>query len=343
MFDFGATPLSSIRSPVDVMISGPDMEMLDRSARTWSSGCAGTCATRRRSRAPGPWTRRRSQFTADPEKLALYQISPAAVAGQLAGAVRGMPGSVFRIPNQDGLTVLVQFPADRRANAEQVATYSIVTPKGEVPLAATGHGGAPADPSVITRQGLAAHPGHPGLPREAAHLPYAGRRGRPSKGLELPAGYTISHEGEIKQMTESFGRLGWRSALGMVLLYFSLVPAFKSWIHPLTIMSAIPLALIGAAWGMLIMDKHGCMPSMMGMILLAGIVVKNSILLIDFIAAAKERGASNHDALMDSVRVRTRPILMTAVGTSVGMIPIARSGPSAWSACRPWRSWPSAG
>jgi multidrug efflux pump subunit AcrB len=62
---------------------------------------------------------------------------------------------------------------------------------------------------------------------------------------------------------------------------------------------------------------------MMGMILLAGIVVKNSILLIDFIAAAKERGANTHDALIDSVRIRTRPILMTAVGTAVGMLPIA--------------------
>ena len=143
------------------------------------------------------------------------------------------------------------------------------------------------------------------------------------EGPGTAPGYTISHEGDIKQMTESFGRLGAALGLGMLLLYFSLVPAFKSWVHPLTIMSAIPLALIGAAWSMLIMGKHGCMPSMMGMILLAGIVVKNSILLIDFIAAARERGDSVHDALIGSVRVRTRPILMTAVGTSVGMIPIA--------------------
>jgi multidrug efflux pump subunit AcrB len=124
-------------------------------------------------------------------------------------------------------------------------------------------------------------------------------------------------------MNESFARLGQALVLGLILLYFSLVPAFKSWVHPLTIMSAIPLALIGASWSMLIAGKHGCMPSMMGMILLAGIVVKNSILLIDFIAAARERGESTYDALIGSVRVRTRPILMTAVGTSVGMIPIA--------------------
>jgi len=67
----------------------------------------------------------------------------------------------------------------------------------------------------------------------------------------------LSHEGEIKQMTESFGRLGQELLLGLILLYFSLVPAFKSWVHPLTIMSAIPLALIGAAWSMLLANKNG--------------------------------------------------------------------------------------
>jgi len=61
-------------------------------------------------------------------------------------------------------------------------------------------------------------------------------------------------------MNESFDRLGQALVLGLVLLYFSLVPAFKSWLHPLTIMSAIPLALIGAAWSMLLAGKHGCMP-----------------------------------------------------------------------------------
>jgi multidrug efflux pump subunit AcrB len=109
----------------------------------------------------------------------------------------------------------------------------------------------------------------------------------------------------------------------MVLLYFSLVPAFKSFIHPLTIMSAIPLALIGAIWSLLIVGKQQSLASFMGVILLAGIVVKNSILLIDFIEMAKKGGASTLEAIRESVRIRTRPILMTAFATAVGMIPIA--------------------
>jgi multidrug efflux pump subunit AcrB len=124
-------------------------------------------------------------------------------------------------------------------------------------------------------------------------------------------------------MDEAFSALMKALLLGLILLYFSLVPAFKSFLHPLTIMVAIPLGIIGAAWAMLLTGKHSCMPSFMGMILLAGIVVKNSILLIDFILEARARGESRHDALVGSVRVRTRPILMTAVGTAVGMLPIA--------------------
>ena len=323
VFDFGATPLSSIRSPVDVMISGPDLAVLDKIGneveQRLSKGVRGATSISR------SWTMDSQEigFRADPDKLALYRISPAAVAVQLQGAVRGMPGSVFQIPNQDGLSIWLQMQATQREHAEQLATYPIQTAEGPVPLAQLGTLSRQAAPTMITRQGLQ---------RTLDIELYRSRRpishlqedvATALRGIQLPPGYRISQEGEVQQMQESFGRLGQALILGLVLLYFSLVPAFRSWIHPLTIMSAIPLALIGAAWSMLLMDKHGSMPSMMGMILLAGIVVKNSILLIDFIATARAGGASVQDALVGSVRIRTRPILMTAVGTSVGMIPIA--------------------
>ena len=323
VFDFGATPLSTIRASVDVMISGPDLDVLDRIGHDVEG--------RLRDRLRGATSISRSwtldsmevSFRADPEKLALYRISPAAVAAQLAGAVRGVPSSLLRVPNEDGLAIWVQLPAGERGRADQLATYPVATPAGAVPLTALGTLTNRPTASVITRQGLertldvqayrARQPiSHMQEDVEAALA-----------GLDLPPGYRVSQEGEIKPMNESFNRLAQALALGLVLLYFSLVPAFKSWIHPLTIMSAIPLALIGAAWAMLLAGKHGCMPSMMGLILLAGIVVKNSILLIDFITAARARGESTYDALVGSVRVRTRPILMTAVGTSVGMVPIA--------------------
>ena len=114
--------------------------------------------------------------------------------------------------------------------------------------------------------------------------------------------------------------------IGMVLLYFSLVPAFKSFIHPLTIMTAIPAGADRRHSGPCCWpDKQlSLTAAFMGMILLAGIVVKNSILLIDFIEMATGAGRCPRSTLSaNSVRVRTRPILMTAFATAVGMVPIA--------------------
>ncbi len=323
VFDYGATPLSTIRASVDVMISGPSLAELNRLGNVVESrlrkNLRGATAIFR------SWTMDalELQFHADADQLALYQISPASVSAQLAAAVGGADSSVFRVPNENGLTVLVQLPAAQRERWAQLGTYPIQTPLGAVPLEQLG---------TVTRRPVASVITHQGLQRTLDIEAY--RSTRPItylqsnvtaalKSLALPRGYSIHQEGEVKEMNASFARLGHALLLGLVLLYFSLVPAFKSWVHPLTIMVAIPLALIGAIWAMLLADKHGCMPAMMGMILLAGIVVKNSILLIDFITAAKQRGASTYDALVGSVRIRTRPILMTAIATTVGMIPIA--------------------
>lgn len=141
--------------------------------------------------------------------------------------------------------------------------------------------------------------------------------------LELPRGYHISHEGEIKQMGESFGRLIKALGLGLALLFLSLAVTFRSFLRPVAILATLPLALIGAAWAMMIANKHGCMPSFMGLILLMGIVVNNGILLVDFIQTALNQGKPLNDAIIQAVQLRTRPILMTAGSTIVGMIPIA--------------------
>ena len=89
------------------------------------------------------------------------------------------------------------------------------------------------------------------------------------------------------------------------------------------IMLAIPLAFIGMSWGMLIMGRHFCMPASMGMILLAGITVNNSILLLNFIKTARQQGKSLDEAIEGAIFTRTRPILMTALSTIMGMLPIA--------------------
>jgi multidrug efflux pump subunit AcrB len=322
VFDYGATPLSTIRSTVDLMISGPDPAVLDglRKEVQQRLETAGGIT----SVVPS-WTLDRAEyrFLPDPERLAIYGVNAATVAAQVGGQVRGVPATLFRVPNQDSFAVWVQAAADRRDTPRRLGTLPVLTPTGVVPLASLGRIETAVVPTLYTHQDITPTVDLLGYRSVHAVTHIDANVDRALAGLELPAGYTITHEGEQKTMNEAFASLIAALGLGLVLLYFSLVPAFKSFLHPLTIMVAIPLGMIGAIWSLLLLGKHQCMPAFMGMILMAGIVVKNSILLIDFIQEARSRGESLHDALVGSVRVRTRPILMTAVGTSVGMLPIA--------------------
>jgi multidrug efflux pump subunit AcrB len=110
--------------------------------------------------------------------------------------------------------------------------------------------------------------------------------------------------------------------IGLVLLYMLLLAMFKSFIHPVTIMAAIPLAVAGAMWGLLLFDKPMCKPAMMGIIFLGGTIVNNSILLLDFILQARKKGMDRNEAIINSVKLRIRPILMTTVSTIVGLMPL---------------------
>ena len=141
-------------------------------------------------------------------------------------------------------------------------------------------------------------------------------------GIAQPEGYTIEVSGTITDMKTGKQEMGRALRIGIVLLYILLLAMFKSFRHPVTIMMAIPLALAGAFWGLLLFDKPMCKPATMGMILLAGTIVNNSILLLDFILEARRRGMPKTEAIVESVRLRIRPILMTTVSTIVGLTPL---------------------
>ena len=322
VFDFGATAMSSIRAAVDVMVTGPDPKELNRLGQEVKS---------RLSKAGGlasvslTWGADKKEllFVADKERCAYYGVSPRDIAAQAQAALQGGVSSMFRVANEDGFPVRVRYAAPYRDSQAMLAALKVHTPLGEIPLASLGNMKTVYVPTILTRQALMNSIDVYGYRQKAALSHIMANVQKELKGLKLPPGYAISQEGDAKQGGESFASLMMALAIGMVLLYFTLIPAFKSFIHPLTIMSAIPLALIGAVWSLLVTGRHQSTAAFMGVILLAGIVVKNSILLIDFVEMEKEKGANTLDALRGSVRVRTRPILMTAFGTAVGMIPIA--------------------
>lgn len=141
--------------------------------------------------------------------------------------------------------------------------------------------------------------------------------------LALPAGVDIRFEGEAQQMEEAFGDLGRALVLGVFLVYAILAAQFNSYRHPLVIMFTVPLAAIGVVLGLLVTGHRFNVPSLIGLIMLAGIVVNNAIVLVDYVNTLRARGVDRDAALVEAGRTRLRPVLMTTLTTVLGMIPLA--------------------
>jgi multidrug efflux pump subunit AcrB len=141
--------------------------------------------------------------------------------------------------------------------------------------------------------------------------------------LTIPSGYEVGMEGENKDMTESRNELVGALVASLIAVYLLLVAQFRSFLHPISVLLAVPLSLIGVSVALWIAGKPVSMPVMVGLILLVGIVVNNSIIIIDFIRQRQREGKTRREAIVESVGTRFRPIMMTSLSTIVGMLPLA--------------------
>ena len=141
---------------------------------------------------------------------------------------------------------------------------------------------------------------------------------------QLPPGVKVVEIGDAEVMGELFASFGLAMLTGMLCIYIVLVLLFKDFLHPVTILCALPLALGGAFVGLLIAQKSFSMPSLIGLIMLMGIATKNSILLVEYaIVARRDHGMTRTEALLDACHKRARPIIMTTLAMGAGMLPIA--------------------
>jgi multidrug efflux pump subunit AcrB len=150
----------------------------------------------------------------------------------------------------------------------------------------------------------------------------------------LPAGVKQLVLGDAEVMEELFASFGLAMLTGVLCIYIVLVLLFKDFLHPFTILTALPLSLGGAFVGLLVADKSFSMPSLIGLIMLMGIATKNSILLVEYAILARRGsdGSDGHpvrepmsrfDALIDACHKRARPIVMTTIAMGAGMVPLA--------------------
>ena len=143
--------------------------------------------------------------------------------------------------------------------------------------------------------------------------------------VDFPQGYFVEYGGEIKRMRETFVSLGAAFALAILLVYMVMGAQFESLIHPFTVMFTVPLGLIGVIALFLITGNTLSLPSLLGIIILAGIVVNNGIVLVDYVNQLRARGLPKDEAIVEGSITKVRAMLLTAIVAIVGMTPMAIS------------------
>ena len=141
--------------------------------------------------------------------------------------------------------------------------------------------------------------------------------------IPYPQGVTYEFGGQVEQNQKMFASLGLAMALAVVFVYMVLASQFGSFVQPFVIMLALPLSIIGAVLGLLLANKLFDMVAFIGLIMLMGLVTKNSILLVDYTNVLRRRGMKRFEAIVEAGSTRLRPILMTTLAMILGMIPVA--------------------
>lgn len=143
--------------------------------------------------------------------------------------------------------------------------------------------------------------------------------------VHMPKGVRITASGDMKKMSDSMSVLTTALLLSLLLIYLSMVVLYNNWVDPLVVMFSIPFSIVGALLALALSNTAMSIYAMLGLVMLVGLVAKNAILLVDFASDARRAGMAMNDALIQAVRIRTRPILMTALSTIIGMLPVALS------------------
>ena len=308
---------------IDVEIRGDDLDTLARLANDLKE---------RMKKIPGvfgvdlSWTTGAPEYQViiDREKAKTFGVTAGQLGSALYTLLGGQQVTYYREKGKE-YDITVQAPASHReweATLRRMPIYSPVT-KSTIPLEMVAKVELKTGPSLITRRQLrrsvdvTASKGNRALGDIVRDIQ------RELNQMKLPPGYITAIRGAEESRREAFSGLFIALVAAVFLIYIILASQFESLVHPLVVMTAIPMALIGALLGLLIGGQTISVLSMLGILMLVGIVISNSVLLVQFINLQKERGLETNEAIMVAGPIRLRPILMTALGTIFAMIPMA--------------------
>jgi len=267
----------------------------------------------------------------DREMAAQIGLSVGQVGAALRPVLSGEKAGSWEDPSGLSHDVVVRMAPEYRESRSDLLRTPVATSQRDprtgsavmVPLSQVARLRADGAPSQIDRQKLervvTIEGNYQGRPLTDVTRDIQTRLGK----LKLPPGYAFDFGGEQADFVETVGYMVESLSLAIIFLYIILASQFGSFITPLAVMLALPLSLVGVMTGLAVTHGSLNIMSMIGVIMLMGLVTKNAILLVDFANQAREQGRSRADALVDAGQLRLRPILMTTLATIFGMIPTA--------------------
>ncbi len=308
--------------PIELFIKGPDIEALDLlSSQVLEivKNTPGTVDADRSLRGGKP----EIQVVIDREEANRLGISTGQVASTLRSMVDGTVATKYKELDKE-IDIRVSLAPNQKNSLADIAAVRIQTPSGSsVPLKAIARFVEATGPTTISRQNRERLATVTSNITDRALGSIMNDLNQQFSRLPMPVGYKIEARGYAETMEEMFSNMGLALALAVIFIYMVLASQFNSFLHPFTIMLALPLAIVGALFAVFLTGQRINMQTMVGIILLFGIVTKNSILLVDYTITLRKRGMERIQALLTAGPVRFRPIVMTSVAMIMGMVPAA--------------------
>lgn len=311
-------------SPVEIKVFGKDLSVLKEISASIKEDCMdvpGLKDIELSLRSVKP----EIQVRVDREKASRLGLTAGMIGKMVKEAFLGAVASRYRIGG-DEYDLRVRFQDIDRNSVRDIGNINLSSPLGpHIPLyqvADIGYGKGPVEITRENQERMVSVEGN-----------YFGRdlssvvenvKERVSK-LTLPEGYFVKYGGRYEDMQDAFSSLSWSLLIAVLLVYMIMAAQFESLVTPFVIMFTVPLAFIGVVFGLYSFGKTISVPALMGVLILTGIVVNNAIVMIDYINRLKRSGIDFGSAIVEGAAVRVRPILVTAITTMLGMLPMALS------------------
>ncbi len=316
-------------SPVNIEITGPEFDQIVRIAQdvkqrlrqaSESGSIPGLVDVQDNLNTGRP----ELEVRIDRERAARYGLNTSMIASTVRSAINGTEASKYR-DGEDEYDITVRLAENDRASLESIKNLTILHEGQQIPIVAVadlevGSGLGSVTRLDLERVATVSAEAAPGFNGQAI-------LGQVQQNLqsyqdELPQGYEMSYTGANEEMADAFGFLTRALLIGVAFIFLIMVAQFNSISAPFIIMVGVGLSLIGVLLGLILTRTPFGLFTFIGIISLAGIVVNNGIVLIDYALQLRERGLEKREAIIEAGATRLRPVLLTALTTVIGLIPL---------------------